>query len=930
MSVISRVFVFVLVFSLLGFQASSVVEWPTFKGGMDRTGFTVTEAGYPLKELSLVWSFKAGKEVRSSPAVADLDGDGKLEIVFGSDDGVLYILDYQGKTVKTIDVGSRIRSSPTISDLGGDDVPEILFGADNKVLYALDSSGMHLWNFTLNGSIRTSPLVANFDGTPQKEIIVSSEDGFVYAFDYLGRLKWSYRTAEAVRSSPAAGDVNGDGKLEIAFGSNDNLLYLISFPPYKIWQYQTNGDVAVTPVVSDYDGDGKMEVIFSSTDKMLRPVYFTHATSSSNNTVCKVVGWEYVCTTPTIGFSKFLEEWNYSMGSSSHSSPSIADFTGKSKKEIVFGTDGHSVFIVNHEGMRVGGYTTNKAIKTSPALADLDGDDIPEIIFGSDDGGVYVLDYPYLFSLSTSSNKKTTSKDVYESLIDRGDKYLDIAEKIGENATILTVSATEWKIQRVTPQKTQELGRIKLTPGMKKLEFQVGSFEATIDARKSGSNVNAYDYPNRKRFQYMTSGPVRSSPAVADLEGDGYPEIVIGSDDGKLYVFGSLNEGVRTEALRILALAENAYESGKIVKAESYVREAVILYESIDDSDGISEANKFLKRLEADSILEEALRYYNESEVGNATDFLERAQLIYSSINYTKYTDDTRRLSDLLEAERYYREADYLYDSGDLDNASVYALKAVELFTAYNDSIGGVKSKKLFETALEHGDADYYYVSALNLFFDIGYHENVTEMLMKAKVMYEDVNALESILVAESALRRVNATKLCDDAYVAYESGDIRSAYELALSSSMLFASINYSSGLYRAERLLNDTSGFINAGKFLDHAISLYSSGNHASAIDYALKSRDNYYLFNDSRGASRAENFADKVRVEYMREVKRPTLLVVIFNVLVGIFAGLMFILSAEKLIEDRRKAKREKQGEESFRADDYSKLGKPPDSF
>ena len=41
--------------------------------------------------------FRTGGDVFSSPWVGELDGTGKREIVFGSDDGCVYVLDTDGR-----------------------------------------------------------------------------------------------------------------------------------------------------------------------------------------------------------------------------------------------------------------------------------------------------------------------------------------------------------------------------------------------------------------------------------------------------------------------------------------------------------------------------------------------------------------------------------------------------------------------------------------------------------------------------------------------------------------------------------------------------------------------------------------------------------------------------------------------------------------
>lgn len=81
---------------------------------------------------------------RSSPAVADLDGDGDLEVVFGiegSDSPKLVVVDGKsGEVAWDMDLpGSGTDSSPAIGDIDGDGKIEIVFLGRDGVAYAIDS-----------------------------------------------------------------------------------------------------------------------------------------------------------------------------------------------------------------------------------------------------------------------------------------------------------------------------------------------------------------------------------------------------------------------------------------------------------------------------------------------------------------------------------------------------------------------------------------------------------------------------------------------------------------------------------------------------------------------------------------------------------------------------------------------------------------------
>jgi hypothetical protein len=78
--------------------------------------------------------------VVSSPALADVDDDGDLEIVVGCADGLVYGLHHDGSTVEgfPISVGAGISSSPAVGDIDLDGSIELVVGAQADSLYVWD------------------------------------------------------------------------------------------------------------------------------------------------------------------------------------------------------------------------------------------------------------------------------------------------------------------------------------------------------------------------------------------------------------------------------------------------------------------------------------------------------------------------------------------------------------------------------------------------------------------------------------------------------------------------------------------------------------------------------------------------------------------------------------------------------------------------
>ncbi|MBD3389184.1 MAG: PQQ-binding-like beta-propeller repeat protein [Candidatus Altiarchaeales archaeon] len=143
--------------------------------GCERVGVAKTR-------LKPRWVFTTEDAIESSPAVEDLDGDGKAEIVFGSTDHNIYVINSSGERLMRYTTGGPIRSSPAIADLDYDGFPEIILGGDEGKLYVMNLSGVALWTFKQDSFIRSSPAIADIDNDGVLEVIVGCDSGRTYVF----------------------------------------------------------------------------------------------------------------------------------------------------------------------------------------------------------------------------------------------------------------------------------------------------------------------------------------------------------------------------------------------------------------------------------------------------------------------------------------------------------------------------------------------------------------------------------------------------------------------------------------------------------------------------------------------------------------------------------------------------------------------------
>jgi len=256
-----------LAFSLYDFTGDGTPDALIGTGG-DNTLYLLNG-----KTGNIIWKFKTGADIDSSPAIGDIDGDGKLEVVFGSRDNYLYALNGEdGSLLWKFKTGSWIVSSPALGDLDGDGKLEVVFGSWDYYLYALNGEdGSLLWKFKTGDWIDSSPALGDLDGDGKLEVVFGSGDNYLYALNGEdGSLLWKFKTGGPIASSSAIGDIDGDGKLEVVFSSGDNYLYALNSEDGSLlWKFKTGDWIVSSPALGDLDYDGKLEIAVVSRDGYL-------------------------------------------------------------------------------------------------------------------------------------------------------------------------------------------------------------------------------------------------------------------------------------------------------------------------------------------------------------------------------------------------------------------------------------------------------------------------------------------------------------------------------------------------------------------------------------------------------------------------------------------------------------------------------------
>ncbi len=347
--------------------------------------------------------------MRANPAVADFNGDGFKEIVVPTDDGRLFVVGWNGSAWVVLwsrsvvldinaagppnpDGDTRITSAVAVADLDLDGKLEIVLPTGGLPEYHKNGGVLVYgyngpWSFSIKGNW-PQPRLDEVGAGPG----FGSPDG-----------KW-----DGIFSTAALGDIDGDGDLEIIWEGEDRRIHayhhdgtvvngwpLYRWPPYL--DPLTRGGIS-SPAIGDLDGDGVHDVVVGGTSPKCIP------TSIDG---CGAPGVDYnVAPVWAIkGDSTLLPGWPKYVGQWVDSSPALGDLDGDGYLDVVVGTGrpgiagtgGRNVFAWKRDGTLLPGWPrpTANNMMASPALADLDGGGLDVVIGCGADG---VADCPVMYA----------------------------------------------------------------------------------------------------------------------------------------------------------------------------------------------------------------------------------------------------------------------------------------------------------------------------------------------------------------------------------------------------------------------------------------------------------------------------------------------------------------------------------------------------
>ncbi|QLE53574.1 tandem-95 repeat protein (plasmid) [Nostoc sp. C057] len=576
--------------------------------------------------------------IYSHPTFADIDGDGDLDAIVGAVNGTLRYYQNTGTATNPIyteqtgtanpfngiSVGNY--STPTLADIDGDGDLDAIVGAVNGTLRYYQNTGTatnptyteqtgtaNPFNGISVGNF-SSPTLADIDGDGDLDAIVGAVNGTLRYYKNTGTATnptYTEQTGTANPfngisvgsiSSPTFGDIDGDGDLDAIVGKGYGTLFYYkntgtaTNPTYTEQTGTANPFNGVdvgnfsSPTLADIDADGDLDAIVGANDGTLR--YFQNNTPPEPFAFVAATGTANPFNGIDVGFS---------------STPTLADIDGDGDLDVLIGESDGTLNYYKNTGTATNptytqqtgtanpfnGIVRFRAYQSSPTFADIDGDGDLDAIVGEQAG---ILKYYKNTGTATNPTytQQTGTANPFNAINVGGLSNATLADIDGDGDLDAIVGATDGILKyykntgtATNPTYTEQTGTANPFNGIDvgsissptladidgdgDLDVLIGESDGILKYYKNTGTATNPTYTEQTGTANPFNGVdvgTNSSPTFADIDGDGDLDAIVGANDGTLKYYENVLSNLPPVAVNdAVSTNENTVLNGNLLAA---------------------------------------------------------------------------------------------------------------------------------------------------------------------------------------------------------------------------------------------------------------------------------------------------------------------------------------------------------------------------
>jgi len=222
---------------------------------------------------SIGWQINLGTDsyIQSGPNILDVNNDGQLDIVvvqYAGDCRLYTLYGNNGSTLWYSDIpNDYMYHGASFADIDEDGKPEIVIGCYDNNIYVFNAEDGSLhWDYLTPNAVASPTSIADLNNDEHLEIVFTSYN-YLGVLSHTGDLLWSITTGGSIFRGAAITDTDNDGILDVIFGSDDGILRIAQGNNGSLIEsidleahYGNTYQIDHAPILADFNDDTYVDI----------------------------------------------------------------------------------------------------------------------------------------------------------------------------------------------------------------------------------------------------------------------------------------------------------------------------------------------------------------------------------------------------------------------------------------------------------------------------------------------------------------------------------------------------------------------------------------------------------------------------------------------------------------------------------------------